>query len=112
MEVAGEVKNTGTATSQFTKVIGTFYDAAGKVIFVDSTFTSPSDIPGGQSSGFKITLNDQAISARISSDAIFAESQQYTSIPELPYHAVIVAGILMSLSVMMLRKVTPQRHTP
>ena len=48
LEVVGQVQNSGQTVSNFTKVVGTFYDQAGKVIDVEFTYTSPSDIPPGR----------------------------------------------------------------
>jgi hypothetical protein len=93
-EVVGEVKNNGPATSSFTKVVGTFYDAQGKVVGVDFAYTSPADIPPGQTYGFKITVRDAVASAKISRYALFADSSQYTSVPETPWPVILMVAAL------------------
>jgi hypothetical protein len=103
-EVVGEVKNNGPETSPFSKVIGTFYDAAGKVIYVDFTYTSPADIPPSQAYGFKITVTDEIASAKISRYALFADSSQYTSVPETPWPIVMLAAALTVAIVALRRK--------
>jgi hypothetical protein len=80
LDVVGEVKNKGSETSNYTKVIATFYDSTGKVIYGGFTYTSPSDIPAGQAYGFKISLLDSTIVSHVASYELFAESNQYTSL--------------------------------
>ena len=80
LEVVGEVKNKGSETSNYTKVIVTLYDSTGKVIYADFTYTSPSDIPAGQAYGFKISLLDSTIASHVSNYELFTESHQYTSL--------------------------------
>jgi hypothetical protein len=103
-EVVGEVKNNGPETSPFTKVVGTFYDATGKVVYVDFTYTDPADIPPGQTYGFKITVIDETASAKISRYALFANSAQYMSIPETPWPIVMLAAALTVAIVALRRK--------
>jgi hypothetical protein len=102
-EVVGEVKNNGPKMSSFTEVVGTFYDTAGKVIYVDFTYTSPTDIPSGQTYGFKITVIDEAATAKISHYTLFADSSQYTSVPETPWPIMMLAAAL-TLAVVALRR--------
>lgn len=103
LEVVGQVHNNGQTVSNFTKVVGTFYDQAGKVIAVEFTYTSPSDIPAGQAYGFKIIVIDQAISSRVANYSLFAESNQYTSVPEVPWPGILIVAAL-SLGWITLRK--------
>ena len=56
-EIAGEVVNDGDETAEFVKVIASLYDATGKIVGADFTFTSPSDIPAGESAGFTVSYN-------------------------------------------------------
>lgn len=54
LEAVGEVENHGDIPSTYTRVIATFYDSNGKVIYVGVGYTSPDEIPVGARSGFKI----------------------------------------------------------
>jgi hypothetical protein len=102
LNIVGQVKNAGTQTSNFTKVVATFYNQAGKVVYVDFTYTSPSDIPAGQTYSFKIIGPSNPVSSQVVKYNLFAESQQYTSIPEWRSPLLIV-GIVLSLAVIALR---------
>jgi hypothetical protein len=102
LNIVGQVKNAGTQTSNFTKVVATFYNQAGKVVYVDFTYTSPSDIPAGQTYSFKIIGPGSPISSQVAKHNLFAESQQYTSIPEWRSPLLIV-GIVLSLAVIALK---------
>ncbi len=104
--IVGQVRNTGTQTSTFTKVVATYYNQAGKVIYVDFAFTSPSDIPPSQAYGFKIIGPGGPTGNQVASYNLFAQSQQYTSIPEWPWPT-FVAGIVISLAVVAIRKTRP-----
>ena len=103
LEVVGQVHNSGQTLSNFTKVVGTFYDQAGKVIAVEFSYTSPADIPTGQAYGFKLIVMNQAISSRVTNYALFAESNQYTSVPETPWPFIPLAAAL-TLGWIVLRK--------
>jgi hypothetical protein len=103
LNIIGQVKNAGTHTSNFTKVVATFYNQAGTVIFVDFTYCSPADIPAGQTYSFKIIGPTSPLSSQVANYALFAESRQYTSIPELPWPT-LIAGMVLSLAVIAVRK--------
>jgi hypothetical protein len=104
LNIVGQVKNSGAQTSNFTKVIASYYDATGKVIYVDFTFTSPDAIPPGQSYGFKLIGPNAPISSRVKTYAIIAESSQYTSVPEFPWQFPLITIIVLSLGAIMLHK--------
>ena len=104
LEVVGQVRNSGQTISNFTKVVGTFYDQAGKVIAVEFSYTSPSGIPAGQAYGFKLIVDDAAISSRVAKYALFAESNQYTSIPEIPWPFILLSAGLTLCWVVIRRK--------
>jgi len=83
-QVNGDVMNNGPSTSNFTQVFGTFYNAQGQVIYVDSEYTSSNYIPTSQLSNFTLTVSNSTISSQIKSYSISAESEesQYTSMPQ------------------------------
>jgi hypothetical protein len=51
-QIKGEVKNTGTRTATYVKLVVTYYNAEGKVIGIAFTFTNPIDIDAGQTAQF------------------------------------------------------------
>jgi hypothetical protein len=80
--VTGQVQNQGDAFSKFTKVIGTFYDAQGRVVADALTFTDPTDLPPGAVYPFKLIMLYASQGDRVAHYTIVAESQVYTSVPE------------------------------
>src|SRR5918998_161934 len=54
-QVTGNVTNTGNLPAQSVYAIATFYDGAGNFVDFDTTVTSPSTIPAGQSADFTIS---------------------------------------------------------
>jgi len=60
--VVGEVKNSGNRDVNFVKVIGTFYDSAGKVVDTSFTYTNPSDITSGQTAPFYLMVMSPQVS--------------------------------------------------
>jgi hypothetical protein len=83
-EVVGEVVNGGTDSTEYVKVVATFYDEAGQVINTDYTYTDPSDLAAGQSAPFELTVSDEDIAEDIESVKLSAQSQDYFGVdPEL-----------------------------
>jgi hypothetical protein len=109
LEVAGEVENDGDSTSNETKVIGTFYDNAGKVVYVASTLTSPSKIPSGAKYGFKMIVTDEGLTRKVTRYSIAAESEEYTSVPELSWSLALFI-VTLSLMIFAIRKCTPLKQ--
>jgi hypothetical protein len=104
-EVVGEVENQGDKPAPYTHVIGTFYDAGGKVVYADFTYTEPTEIPPRAKHGFKITVLSDTQSSKITRYTLIAESENagYTSVPEWP-SPILVAGIALSLAVIVIRR--------
>lgn len=99
MHVVGEIKNIGTETANYVKVIATFYDEAGKVVAAEFTFSDPSDIEPGQKAPFEILLSDERASYAASYE-LTAESTQYAIVPE--FHSVIALLLLTIISITVL----------
>jgi hypothetical protein len=51
-----EVKNNGTETAKFVKVIATFYNINNVVLGSDFTYTNPDTIEAGQSAYYTINV--------------------------------------------------------
>jgi hypothetical protein len=85
-QVTGNVANTGNVSAQYVYAIASFYDAAGNFVDFDTTVTSPSTIPAGQSAKFTIVTlvgdygNWTAEIQRIASVNATAESSEYLAI--------------------------------
>jgi hypothetical protein len=85
-QVTGNVTNTGNLPAQSVYAITTFYDAVGNFVDFDTTVTSPSNIPAGQSADFTISTvvgdygNWTAEIQRIATVNATAESSEYLAI--------------------------------
>src|ERR671917_138958 len=85
-QVTGNVTNTGNLPAQSVYAIATFYAEAGNFVDFDTTVTSPSTIPAGQSADFTISTvvgdygNWTAEIQRIASVNATAESSEYLAI--------------------------------
>lgn len=83
-EVVGEVVNGGTDSTEYVKVVATFYDEAGQVINTDYTYTDPTDLAAGQSAPFELSVTDEDIAEEIESVKLATQSQDYFGVdPEL-----------------------------
>jgi hypothetical protein len=56
LDLNGEVKNNGTETAKFVKVIATFYNINNVVLGSDFTYTNPDTIEAGQSASYTINV--------------------------------------------------------
>ena len=85
-QVTGNITNTGNLPAQSVYAIATFYDGAGNFVDFDTTVTTPSTIPAGQSADFTISTvvgdygNWTAEIQRIASVNATAESSEYLAI--------------------------------
>src|SRR5918998_401961 len=85
-QVTGNVTNTGNLPAQSVYAIATFYAEAGNFVDFDTTVTTPSTIPAGQSADFTISTvvgdygNWTAEIQRIASVNATAESSEYLAI--------------------------------
>mgnify|MGYP001765487739 CR=1 FL=1 len=72
--VVGEVRNTGTQSATYVKVVATFYDSAGDVVATDFGYTDPSTLAAGQTAPFEIIVLSQTQSAKISTYELQVQS--------------------------------------
>jgi hypothetical protein len=103
LEVVGEVQNQADTPSMYTRVFGTFYGANGKVVYVASTQTNPSDIAPGMKTGFKLSVPSGERSGEITHYSLLAESEEYTSVPESPLPASLAVIVLLLTTLTMKR---------
>jgi hypothetical protein len=96
LEIVGEVENQADQVSTYTKIVGTFYDETGKIIYTAYTYTDPSEVPAGAKHPFKMMILNDERSSKISRYTLIAESMNshYTSVPEWPFPGVILVAVL------------------
>jgi hypothetical protein len=96
LEIVGEVQNQADQVSVYTKIIGTFYDTSGKIIYTAYTFTDPSDVPAGATYPFKMTILSDERTSKVATYRLQAESMnsQYTSVPEWSLPEIMLVGAL------------------
>jgi hypothetical protein len=106
LEIVGEVENQADQVSTYTKIVGTFYDETGKVIYTDYTYTDPSDVPAGARHPFKMTLLSDERSSKVSRYTLIAESMNshYTSVPEWPLPGIVLAAVFGLASILIARR--------
>lgn len=104
VDVVGVVRNNGTLSSTFTKVVGIFFDTQKNLAYVGFTFTSPDTISPGAQYGFKLTVYDKTQGSTIKTASLLTESDQYSSVPEFPWPAIALASALSLGCIAMGRK--------
>ena len=83
--VTGNVTNIGTQVATSVRVIATFYDSKGYVVWVDNEYSVPHDILPDMNASFQVTVPDYTVFPLVASYALTAESVQQPIIPETPY---------------------------
>lgn len=107
LNIVGEVKNNGSSECTFTIVMATCYDADGKVVCVDTGYTSPSDLAPGEKAPFNLIIYDETQSGKVTDYALQAQSDEALLIPEfMSAFTIILITLLLTLTIT--RKV---RHT-
>jgi len=72
LHVTGVVKNTGSRSVGFVKIVGTFYDANENVIFATFAYTEPKSLASGENARFDISVLSE-ISNKIVNHSIQVE---------------------------------------
>jgi hypothetical protein len=98
LEIVGEVQSQADQLSTYTKIIGTFYDGAGKVVYTAYTFTDPSDLPAGATYPFKMTILSDERTGKVARYDLMAESMNsgYTTVPEWSFPQLVAAMTIMA----------------
>lgn len=102
----GEVKNQGSATAHYVKVIATCYNSTGGVVAMGWTYTSSTDIATNGTSGFDVDIPSYRVSL-VKSYALTVDSNDYAMIPEYP---VLFLALLPATLVLLALKV--RRNLP
>jgi hypothetical protein len=82
--VDGEIKNIGDSTASFILVVATFYNSTGHVVNVADNYANPHTIEAGETAPFTVSPNLPDLTPLIAYYALVAESDEFTSIPQLP----------------------------
>jgi hypothetical protein len=98
LEIVGEVRNNGDTISEYTKVVAAFYGADGRVVDVSFTYTDPNTVQSHSQQSFKLVLLSAARSNLATSWALDTQSNQYASIPETTWPALMLAVTIMLVS--------------
>jgi hypothetical protein len=99
IEATGIVENQAATSSRDTKVIAAFYDVSGDVLYAKSVMTGPTEIPAGaRSEPFKFIVPSEDLSRRISRVTFMAEGEGYTSVPEMPWPAVVAVSTIAMIA--------------
>jgi hypothetical protein len=97
MHIVGEIKNIGTMTATYVKIIATFYDSEGEVVATDFTFADPHDIEPDQKAPFDMILTEKSRVPLVESYALTAESNQYAVVPEFPSFLILPLFMIATL---------------
>jgi hypothetical protein len=109
LEVLGEVQNQGDVPSTFTKIVATFRNAGGQVVYVHFTYADPDTVPAGATHPFKLTVLSDERSGIIATYDIIAEGHEYTSVPEWPTSALAAAaGLFIAVLALHRRRERPR----
>ncbi len=101
--VDGSLTNIGTGVATNVRVIATFYDSEGDVMWVNEEFSEPHDVLPGANASFEILVPDYSVVPLVASYALEAESYQQpiqpesSSFPVLPLLilAIIIITVLL-----------------
>jgi len=87
MNVSGQVKNSGSETATFVRVVATFYNGpggTGTVVGVSAATSSPLSLDAGQTGSFIILIDVTGRESQFVSYVLVPESPEYAAIPEFP----------------------------
>ena len=109
--VDGNVTNIGTGVAANVRVIATFFDSEGYVVWANEEYSEPHDILPGSIASFEVLVPDYSVVPLVASYTLTPESFQQTIIPESPYFpalplliiAAIIIAVLLAVIVYMKR---------
>jgi hypothetical protein len=91
--VTGNITNLGPGTATHARVIATFYDSEGYVVWVDEAYSQPHDIMPAGNASFTLVLPDNTVVPSAVGYGLTAESDQYAMIPE--YQCLFILPLLI-----------------
>ena len=94
--IVGEIKNTGTITATFVKIIVTCYNGTGFVVAADYSYASTTDLAPNATSPFELSIDDER-TPLVASYRLTATSHEYAAVPEYPvlFLALLPATVLL-----------------
>jgi len=109
--VDGIITNIGTGVAANVRVIATFFDSGGNVVWANEEYSEPHDILPSTNASFEVLVSDYSVVPLVASYALTAESVQQPitiespNFPALPLLiiATIVIAVLLAVIVYMKR---------
>ncbi len=99
--VDGILTNTGTGIAANVRVIATFYDSKGFVVWVNEEYSEPHDLLSGAHASFEVLVPDYSVVPLVANYALTADSGTQPSAPESPYSSILlplaIAAILIAV---------------
>jgi len=95
LTIVGTIVNNGEITANMINVVATLYDRNGNVVTVSKTETQPDFLKPGDENFFLVPVFDKKQALNVVDYSLYAESDEYTVVPEFP----LGSGILLAASV-------------
>lgn len=102
--VNGNITNLGPGTTTHVRVIATFYDSEGYVVWADEAYSDPHDITPNGNASFALSLPDNTVIPLVAGFGLTAESDQYAIVPEYQYSFIFALSIMTIAAMAMWRK--------
>jgi hypothetical protein len=80
--IDGNLTNIGTGVAVNSRVIATFYDSEGYVVWANEEFSEPHDILPGAIASFEVLVSDYSVVPLVTSYSLEAEAAQQPILPE------------------------------
>lgn len=104
LNIVGEVKNNGSSECTSTIVMATCYDDNGKVVCIDTGYTTPYDLAPGKTAPFNLIIYDETQSGKVTHYALQAQSDEAILIPEIQLLSIALFITLFSTMIIIRRK--------
>lgn len=100
--VDGSVTNVGTGVAANVKIIATFYDSDGNVVWVNEAYSEPHDVLSGAYASFEVLVPDYSVVPLVASYVLTPESFQQPIVPESSYFPVLPLAIAVTIIIAVL----------
>ncbi len=104
LNIVGEVKNNGSCECTFTRVMATCYDDNGKVVCIDTGYTTPYDIAPEKTAPFNLIIYDETQSGKVTHYKLQAQSDEAILIPEIQLLSIVLFITLFSTMIIIRRE--------
>jgi hypothetical protein len=110
--VDGSVTNVGTGVAASVRVIATFYDSDGHVVWVNEEYSEPHDILSGANATFEVLVPDYSVVPLVATYALTPESFQQPVVPRSSYFPVLPLAIAVTIIIAaLLAVIVYMRHS-